>query len=420
MGKLSPSAADGLRFLGWIDYDEAHEKAAREALAALRGRDARDELGLGSVRDTLSDLFFPGTSTIQRRLRYFLFVAWCCETAARGRKRSVLDALRETEVRLIGTLAPLGEGAGVIGLQKGADLVTMPSSIYWSGLRTLGMVTEPGSTARWARHVEQQRAANRPPAEESGAGQRIPGFAADIPPMPDGFPNMKGLDFCLGDEERLYMKHQLSTAVTASDGWGLEHNLFACFCEQTTRTNAPFPWKHPLRRRLPERTRYYLDFAEAFSQTMYGATLLYNYLLSRLRAEQDADPDAERHVLDYRQKLRAWADDVKPADLDIVAAGIGEIARIAGRLRHTIDGRTIRFVHQWLNAVRDGAAVQDSAAARDLIQKREQDLKRHLGTSRFHNEAARKRWRFQSGGRLEYRWTIARSYLNDLAEERDA
>ncbi|PWC39112.1 DUF6361 family protein [Azospirillum sp. TSO35-2] len=418
MTESAPPARDGLRFLGWLDYDEAHEKAARDALAALRGRDARDELGLGSVRDTLSDLFFPGTSTIQRRLRYFLFVAWCCEAAARGRKRSVSSALRENEVRLIDTLAPLGEGAGVIGLQKGADLLTMPSSIYWSGLRTLGIVTLPGSTARWARHVEERRASDAPPAEEPGQGSRVPGFAFDLPPMPDGFPNIEGLDFNLPDGERIYLKGRLSTAVAARDGWGLEHNLFTHFCELKAPTNASFPWRHPLKRRLPAQTRHYLDFAAAFSRVMYGATLLYNCLLSRLRMEDGAD--AERHVLDYRKKLEDWARDVTPVDLDVVSAGMGEIAQLAGRLHHTIDNRTILFVRRWIEAVRDGGKVEKNPAACDLIRRREEQLKRHLGTSRFYSEAARKRWRFQAGGRLEYRWTIARSYLNDLAEERDA
>jgi hypothetical protein len=44
-------------FLGWVDYDESYEAAARNAVASLRGRDAREELGTGGLRDTLSDLF---------------------------------------------------------------------------------------------------------------------------------------------------------------------------------------------------------------------------------------------------------------------------------------------------------------------------------------------------------------------------
>ena len=37
----------------------------------FRKHDTRDELGVGSVRDTFADLFFPGTSTIMTRGRSF-------------------------------------------------------------------------------------------------------------------------------------------------------------------------------------------------------------------------------------------------------------------------------------------------------------------------------------------------------------
>jgi hypothetical protein len=71
-----------MRFLGWVDHDPEQQQSVLGGLA-VSGRDARDELGLGTIRDTLSDLLFPGTSTVQQRVRYFLFVQWCCEIAAR-------------------------------------------------------------------------------------------------------------------------------------------------------------------------------------------------------------------------------------------------------------------------------------------------------------------------------------------------
>jgi hypothetical protein len=33
-----------------------------------------DELGLGSLRDAISNTLFPGTSVLLTRLRYFLFI----------------------------------------------------------------------------------------------------------------------------------------------------------------------------------------------------------------------------------------------------------------------------------------------------------------------------------------------------------
>jgi hypothetical protein len=62
--------------LSWIDFDEVERQRARRIMALFREKDSRDELGLGPIRDSIADHLFPGTSTIQTRVRYMLFVPW--------------------------------------------------------------------------------------------------------------------------------------------------------------------------------------------------------------------------------------------------------------------------------------------------------------------------------------------------------
>jgi len=58
--------------------------------------------------------------------------------------------------------------------------------------------------------------------------------------------------------------------------------------------------------------------------------------------------------------------------------------------------------------------IVDSAHARALIVRREQDMKQ--GRSRFTNAAARKQWSGASGlVPLTYRWGITSTFLDDLA-----
>ncbi len=57
--------------LSWIDNDKEARGKVLELLSHFNEKDSRDELGIGSIRDRISDLLFPGTSTIQTRLRYF-------------------------------------------------------------------------------------------------------------------------------------------------------------------------------------------------------------------------------------------------------------------------------------------------------------------------------------------------------------
>src|SRR5882757_11226925 len=60
----------------WLDYSEHERRKMLDIVDLFREHDTRDELGIGLVRDTFADLFFPGTSTIMTRARYFLLVAW--------------------------------------------------------------------------------------------------------------------------------------------------------------------------------------------------------------------------------------------------------------------------------------------------------------------------------------------------------
>lgn len=71
--------------IGWIDYDATERESMTRILALFRAKESRDELGLGSIRDSIADQLFPGTSTIHTRLRYMLFVPWIYQALeARG------------------------------------------------------------------------------------------------------------------------------------------------------------------------------------------------------------------------------------------------------------------------------------------------------------------------------------------------
>lgn len=59
--------------LAWLDFSERDQRRARELIQLFLQPESRDELGIGTVRDALSDLLFPGISVIQTRARYFLF-----------------------------------------------------------------------------------------------------------------------------------------------------------------------------------------------------------------------------------------------------------------------------------------------------------------------------------------------------------
>jgi hypothetical protein len=92
----------------WLAYDDAERDQVAALVRALDEPETLDSLGLGVVRDTIADLLFPGTSTIQTRVRYFVLVARAVveversgpkstaefDTRLRTMERRALDALR--------------------------------------------------------------------------------------------------------------------------------------------------------------------------------------------------------------------------------------------------------------------------------------------------------------------------------------
>lgn len=129
----------------WIDIDEASRRTMLDFIDQFRDQGTLDELGIGTIRDAFSDYFFPGTTTVQTRARYFLFVPWIYRRLEDKRISSteIARRLRAAELELLEAMrdAGVGEGERLIGRQSGAALQRWPSNIYWAGLGKWGMVT---------------------------------------------------------------------------------------------------------------------------------------------------------------------------------------------------------------------------------------------------------------------------------------
>lgn len=137
--------------LGWIDFSKEDRQKAFDVINLLSEQGAVDELGIGVIRDAFANYFFPGTSTIQTRAKYFLIVPYMLREAVDGRYgkdanrvlRAIDSAEKDCGIRLL-EADPKAEG--VIGsrvLPKGW-VARKPSDIYWNGIRTFGIFCDCG------------------------------------------------------------------------------------------------------------------------------------------------------------------------------------------------------------------------------------------------------------------------------------
>src|SRR5687768_9914765 len=133
--------------LAWLDYSERERRKLLDVVNLFRDRNTVDELGVGTVRDTFSNLLFPGTSTLHTRTRYVLFIPWVYQ-AIEGSKAKSKDPwwhARRAELALMDALAESEDGEGTIGISARQTLKTFPSTIYWATLQDWGIRAFRGS-----------------------------------------------------------------------------------------------------------------------------------------------------------------------------------------------------------------------------------------------------------------------------------
>ena len=69
----------------WLDQSEEQRRRVLDVIDMFKEQGTVDELGLGTVRDALADILFPGTSNLMTRAAYYLFVPWMYQKLERQR-----------------------------------------------------------------------------------------------------------------------------------------------------------------------------------------------------------------------------------------------------------------------------------------------------------------------------------------------
>lgn len=122
----------------WITFSPSDIAVAKQFMDSLKGDSTVDALGLTRAMESVSDILFPATSTLHKRIRYQVFVPAIILSMYRSKKRlNPEHELARLEYLLQQTLIKSGEKQSVFGSSRGEALKYWPSMIYWSSLNTL-------------------------------------------------------------------------------------------------------------------------------------------------------------------------------------------------------------------------------------------------------------------------------------------
>lgn len=396
--------------LAWLDHSEAEQRRAREIIKFFSQPESRDELGIGGIRDALSNTLFPGTSMLLTRARYLLFIPWLYrEGARRGHVGPKLTQWVEwNERQLIGALRNGGDLEGLIGRFVGTAVRDLPSGIYWNTLRRfriLRRAVTPGQVVGLPQDTRQVDDATE------FLGHSDAAWAPTLPPPPADFFDFERCDFALTRDEATWLAEQIVNAVPGT--------LLQFLVARRSRISdgSVYAWEDPDADAARGRVRDALDEARRFALAMHGAALLYNVLLAE-RAEKLGISRHDGRREEFATQLDEWRAELDDSDVDGWDLN-GLWALVAAR-GNPASALTRSFVSDWVGLARGkpGSELAKDDEARELILKREHQHKR--GQARLSNDRLMRQWGGASGSwRLTFRWRVVARLLNDMADGRE-
>ena len=386
---------------GWIDFSKEQRNKVLSVINLLSEPGAVDELGIGIVRDAFANLFFPGTSTIQTRAKYFLIVPYLFTELEREKginPEKMLNRLHDRELDLIDILKQNGEW-GIIGENAGRDLKRKPSDIYWNGLRTYGIFTEEKMTmneyVRIFHLLKEKRKAFKSQGSihtnstdqdgddsDAASDELAKGFWR-IPDFPKDWRDTVSIN--LTTQEAKFLKGKIIQSVPHSLlAWLLENNKTDFMNIETfDQIETMFDF-------FPEHIQSDFLMAKQFADYIFGAHLRYNVILSNGENEE------------VNEKWEEWYVDMKQhASLDL--------QQIVVERLNIRNGKLLPFLMKLQMAMsNDNIRKLD-----ELIINREIRLKGEKRSKLYHrSEFPYENW--VGIDKLQYRLRNAKNILGDI------
>ncbi|MCX4353030.1 MAG: DUF6361 family protein [Lachnospiraceae bacterium] len=389
--------------LGWIDFSKEDRQKALDVINLLSEQGAVDELGIGIVRDAFANYFFPGTSTIQTRAKYFLIVPYILRDAVDGRYgKDVNRILRaiDTEEKECGIklLESNPKAEGVIGtrvLPKGW-VARKPSDIYWNGIRTYGIFCDYGlsipeyvslavklntqkSSAKLGNRNDE---AEENEKDDSDAGDIMNVSFWNLPIYHDNWRD--NLTIELTNEEAFYLDKQIQKGAK---GTLLEYvlknridmNKYEDFVSMAAE----------LSEKVEEKLAYMMKLACEFNNLVYMSRVRFNVMLSE---EENEVAVSEWDRLKPQVKRRANVD----------------LSAVFNKLELHNPG-----TYLFLSKLQEAFKALDIDAADELIKKRERQLK-GINRAKLNRTKEFDHSKWVGGGELDYRFSNARRIINDI------
>jgi len=369
--------------IGWIDFSTNDRNKVTRLLHLLQPEGQLDELGIGRIRDGLSDELFPGISTIQTRAKYFFIISYIIRDYYRASLHwkempSAKTFLNENEHKVKNKLKDMyggQSGTGIIGitLPAGKMIVRQPSEIYWVGLQTFNFIDTQGlSLSPFLRRMQSQASSNLVlwNGETQDDDDYDAGIGAADPvkiPVCNGW--YDSLSIALTPEESSFFTSAIRQSPEPQLKRSLLRKLFddpALLQVFVKAGNFPEFVRKAASVSAPSHT---VILAHDFSQVIEGAHLLYNHML-----QERFYPD--QHKGAFLVQFKEWYAMLPQEMLDYSSFSAAKLSQWAGP--------SALFVNRWWQELQSAGALTDAKLARLQTLVRQQEIAAKGKKSRLH------------------------------------
>jgi hypothetical protein len=410
--------------LGWVLLSKEALKRAEDHLRDGE-QGVRDEIGFLSIHQAYADRFFPGTSVLQTRLRYVLFVPWIYNDAVRNTgHQSINRFIQDQEQKLTKRLrdnykddGSNSDGFGIIGRRAYPKPTAQPPSmIYWTALRTWGILrplSDGSFPSRRTVHriLDHNRSMgnrlalqddDKNPLEES---QHL---FVSLPESPKEWKNAKSpINFDLIKEEMKFLQQRLSGVDRPYEA-GIP-SLLARLAEKNVMVaEIDYPWHRIIQQYADAEDKTALKRAGQASALAAIGRAIYAALVEQICEKEDQRPVSTEHrdwlvqtIVKYREtalKLdtQALLHDISHIASTSILEVLQETQRCLAKQSKIFD---LRELYQQVEMARKGnrARLSRTRAAKERRVEWNTDKNPHPFAAPLH-----------------YRWPNVRRLLGDL------
>lgn len=392
--------------LGWIDFSKSERNKVLNVLDLLTEAGTLDELGISPIRDGFADLFFPGTSTIQTRAKYFFIVPYLLkdlELSSETNPNRMLRVLDEIERKCgLQFLANNPNADGIIGsrsLRQNRWVKRTPADIYWAGLRNYGIFIGGNlSLTEYVRAVcaikgqkttlkklgnHNDNSEDRD-SDDKDAGDLFKMQFWTIPTYTQDWAN--NLDITLTKDEGDFLKNRIIMSYPDSFLAYVLSNRISEILKYES-----FQDLNCLIKNMPQQIQNDYSLASDFSDFLLVLRTIYNMIVSN-----DQNKEAELEWKKQKEKL----DEFAHVDLEAVFKRLHILGNV--------------FLCGFLRREQKLMLEGDLEGMKTEIKRRERELKQSRAKTMHPGEFDPSVW--YGGKKLDYRFANAKVIIRDIFE----